>query len=96
VYVNREQAQSILSAEVERLRQLGYEELISRLLDKQETFERAAPDATRYQVELQAFWDDQASGNLRVFVNVDDGGWHAFAPLSGGFIRAPDGSFVGE
>jgi hypothetical protein len=94
--VNREQAQSILSAEIERLRQLGYEELISRLLDKQETFERAAPDGTPYQVELQGFWDDQASGKLRVFVNVDDGCWRAFVPLSDGFIRAPDGSFVGE
>jgi hypothetical protein len=94
--MNREQAQSILSAGVERLRQAGYEELVSRLLDKQETFERAAPDGTCYQVELQGFWDDETSRNLRVFVNVDDGGWRAFMPLSDGFIRAPDGSSVDE
>ncbi len=94
--MNREQAQSILSAEVERLREVGYEELVSRLLDKQETFERVAPDGTRYRVEVQGLWDDVASGNLRVFVNVDDGGWRAFVPLSDGFVRAPDGSFVGE
>jgi hypothetical protein len=92
--MNREQAQSILSVEVERLRQVGYEELVSRLPDKQETFERAARDGTRYQLELQGFWDDETSGNLRVFVNVDDGGWHASFALSDGSIRAPDGSFV--
>jgi hypothetical protein len=94
--MNRQHAQNILSAEIERLREVGYDELVSRLLDKQETFEKAAPDGARYQVELQAFWDDETSGNLRVFVNVDDGGWRAFVPLSGSFIRAPDGSFVGE
>jgi hypothetical protein len=94
--VSREQAQSILSTEVERLRQVGYEDLVSRLLDKQETFEKAAPDGTRYQVEVQGFWDDETDRSLRVLVNVDDGGWRSFVPLSGSFITAPDGSFVGE
>jgi hypothetical protein len=94
--MNREQAQSILSAEVERLRTVSYEELVARLLEKQETFETAAPDGIRYQVELQGLWDDQTARNLRVFVNVDDGGWRASVPLTDGFIRAPDGSFVGE
>ena len=46
--------------------------------------------------EAQGFWDDETRRSLRVSVNVDDGGWRAFAPLSSGFIRAPDGSFVGE
>jgi len=94
--VNREQAQAILTAEVRRLRQEQYEQLVSRLLDKQESFERAAPDGTKYQLEVQALWDDRALGNLRVIVSVDDGGWRAFAPLSESFIRASDGSFVGE
>src|SRR3954453_1537929 len=31
--------------------------------------------APRYQVELQGFWDDRTKADLRVFVNVDDGGW---------------------
>jgi hypothetical protein len=85
-----------LAAEVERLRREEYETLVSRLLDKQETYERAVVDGTRYQVEVQGFWDDEASENLRVSVNVDDGGWRAFVPFSTDFIRAPDGSFVGE
>ena len=94
--MRREQAETILGAELARLRQEPYEELVSRLLDKQETFERSASDGTRYQVELQALWDDEHRGDLRVLVSVDDGGWRAFVPLSGGFIRARDGSFVGE
>jgi len=41
-------------------------------------------------------WDDQTSRNLRLFVSVDDGHWRALVPLSGGFIKASDGSFVGD
>jgi hypothetical protein len=69
--VNREQAQAILTAEVRRLRQEQYEQLVSRLLDKQESSERAAPDGTKYQLEVQALWDDRALRNLRVIVSVE-------------------------
>jgi hypothetical protein len=31
-----------------------------------------------------------------VIVNVDDGGFRAFVPLTADFIVGPDGSFVGE
>jgi hypothetical protein len=31
-----------------------------------------------------------------VFVQIDDGGWRAFTPMSDSFIIAPDGSFVGD
>jgi hypothetical protein len=41
-------------------------------------------------------WDDRAGGNIRVIASIDDGGLHAFAPLTDSFIKAPDGSFVGE
>lgn len=90
------EARSILGQEVEQLRRATYDELVGRLLDKTETYERRGGSGTHYQVELQAFWDDRPDKNLRVTASVDDGSARAFRPLSADFIRAPDGSFVGE
>lgn len=50
----------------------------------------------KYQVEIQVFWDDRQGGNVRVAGSIDDGAWRAFVPLTRDFIKAPDGSFVGE
>ncbi len=54
------------------------------------------PDGPDFQIEIQAYWDHKPDGNVCVWGAIDDGGWSAFAPLSNGFIMAPDGSFVGE
>ena len=49
-------------------------------------------------LETQVFWDDREKTNLRVVVDV----WDPAKRVSLGsiakddFIRAPDGSFVGE
>lgn len=94
--MDKVEARAVLGDEVEKLRACPYSDLVERLLDKQETFEVTGSSGTRYQVELQAFWDDEPAANLRVIGAIDDGGWHAFAPLSDDFILAPDGSFVDE
>lgn len=43
--------------------------------------------------EVQAFWDDEPDGAIRVMASIDDGGWRAFVPLTEDFILAPDGTF---
>ena len=87
---------SIAEAELRELRQATYAELVERLLDTQEGLERLGAEGTRYAIELQAVWDDKPNGNLRVIASIDDGGWRSLIPLSADFIRAPEGSFVGE
>jgi hypothetical protein len=69
---------------------------LKRLLDESDRHELTGPSGTRYQVSVQAFWDDRPQGNLRVAGAIDDGGWRAFRPVCDAFIVAPDGSFVGE
>ncbi len=55
-------------------------------------------DGTLLILETQVFWDDDERTNLRVIVDV----WDPSKRVSFGsiatddFIRAPDGSFVGE
>jgi hypothetical protein len=94
--VNKVEAKAVLAAELEKLRACSYDELIGRLLDKQETLEVTAPSGGWYQIELQAFWDDKPGGDLRILGAIDDGGWHAYLPVTDDFILSPDGSFVGE
>ena len=90
------EAKAVLGAELTKLRALSYTDLVERLLDRHETFEVAGPSGVRYQIELQAFWDDKPGRNLRVVAAIDDGGWRAFVPVTDDFILAPDGSFVGD
>ena len=95
--MDRAEALSIAETELAELRQATYSELVDRLLDKQEDFERVGSSGARYAVELQAFWDSKPNGSLRVTAAVDDGSVRAWSrPLTADFIRAPDGSFVGE
>jgi len=95
--VDLTEAGSIMDRYVTRLRALPYQELRRRVENEVvETSETIGPSETRYQLEVQAFWDDRAKCNIRVIVAIDDGGSRAFHPLTRDFIKAPDGSFVGE
>jgi hypothetical protein len=93
--MNKSEANSLLSQELSRYRELPYAELFS-LIDHIETLERTAPSGVIYQIEMQVFVDDESRQTLRVMGSIDDGGWRAFSPLSDSFILSPDGSFVGE
>jgi hypothetical protein len=73
--MDKAEASATLAIEVQKLRKRPYCELVRRLLDKQETFEVTAASGVRYQIELQAFWDDKRAKNLRVIGAIDDGGW---------------------
>ena len=93
--MDKAEAQSLLSQELSRYRELPYAELFS-LIDHSETVERTVPSGVNYQIEMQVFVDDVSLQTLRVMGSIDDGGWRAFSPLSDSFILSPDGSFVGE
>lgn len=55
-----------------------------------------ADSGEEYQVEIEAYWDDEPADHLRLVASIDDGGWRTLAPLTDGFIVAPDGAFIGE
>ncbi len=93
--MNRAEARSLLLAYVQRFRGRSYDEL--RGLIGAPLNERVlGPSGARYQIEIQAHWDDRAGGDLRVLVSIDDGGLSAFHPMTEGFILSSDGTFVGE
>jgi hypothetical protein len=98
--MNEAEAREILQHYLNGLRHLAYEGLVDRYLDATQAIELTIGlSGAHYQVEVQAMWDDprRKHANLLVIVSIDDGrGWRAFSPLTDGFIRAPDGSFIGE
>ncbi len=77
------------------------------MLGHPDTTSAMGEDGKAYQLETQVFWESKKNGEIRVWeskkngeirvmVSADDGGLRSFMPLTGDFIMAPDGSFVGE
>lgn len=91
------EASEVLEREIARLRALPYSELRLRVQNRVvESMEVEGPSGVRYQLEVQAFWDWQPESNIRMIVDIDGGGIRSSHPLTRGFIKAPDGSFIGE
>jgi hypothetical protein len=56
--------------------------------------ELRGPTGVLYQVEVQIFYDDEATRTVLVIGSIDDGGLRAFIPLSDSFIVRPDGTLT--
>ena len=54
-----------------------------------ENFEVLGTSGTRYQVEVQFFWDDGRKRTIRVVGSIDDGGVRAFMPLTETILISP-------
>jgi len=93
------EAGAILADIVGALRALSYDELVVRHLAQVDAYEVTGASGAKYQVEVEAFWDDprRRGRDLRVTAAIDDGrGWRSLAPLTDSFIVSPGGAFVGE
>jgi hypothetical protein len=96
--VDRGDAGSAASAVLATLRCLPYEALVERfIVGGSEWAEQAGDGGQSYQVKLQGFWDGGRRGPIRVTACADDGSarW-IVRPACDDFIKAPDGTFVGE
>lgn len=95
--MDKAEALFLAEQQIARLRDAPYAELKQRVEKRViDTPTVIGPSGTKYQLEVQALWDNRSKTNIRVMVAIDDGGWRAFYPLTRDFIKAPDGSFVGE
>jgi hypothetical protein len=93
--MDKEEAKRILAQELAKYRRRSYADL-QRLLKEVDAYEIAGLSGTNYQIEIQAVWDDQPNGNLRVIGGIDDGGWRAFVPITDDFILGPSGRLIDE
>lgn len=95
--MDKHEARRILARRIAELRTESYERLKSHWLHQPDCEQITAESGAEYQVEIEALWDDESAGHLRLVASIDDGGWRALMPITEGFIvAAPDGSFIGE
>jgi hypothetical protein len=92
--MDKVEAGALLQQRVRNLRAQSYKSLQAFI--EPVTIEVEGPSGAGYQLEVQAFWDDEEGGNLRVIASIDDMGLRALSPMSDDFIKASDDSFVGE
>ena len=94
--MDRKEAERLLRAELQAFRTKSHAELVAMVDAEPITGERPGPSGRTYQVEIQAVWDGEPGGNIRVLGSIDDGSLRAFVPLTHDFIKSPSGEFVGE
>jgi hypothetical protein len=73
----------------------SYHEL-ARHLGQDDVRTVRGPDGREYQIEIEAIWDDQPGGAIRVVGAIDDGSFRPGLPLSEDFLAMPEGKFISE
>lgn len=87
MFMNKSEAQNVLGDQLARFRQRSYADLVPLVESSHvEDFEVRGTSGTKYQVEVQFFWDDKPRGVIRVVGSIDDGGIRAFIPLTQTFL----------
>jgi hypothetical protein len=93
--MDKKEAGALLVEQLGAYRARPYADLIA-CIGQVGSVEIAGASGRPYQVEVNVLWDDRPGGAVRVIASIDDGGLSAFAPMTDSFIKASDGSFVGE
>jgi hypothetical protein len=94
--MNKEEARAIAEQQLVPFRAKSYVQLTSLLVAPVYLTSTASSGQT-YNVKIEAVWDDQQDGDLRVWALIDDGSLiAAVLPQRVDFIMRRDGSFVGE
>ena len=86
--MDKSEAQKILGEQLARFS--SYAELVPLVESRRvENFEVCGASGTKYQVEVQFFWDDQRRRIVRVVGSIDDGGIRVFVPLTDTLLVSP-------
>ena len=94
--MDKQEARSLLTEQLGTHRARPYADLMA-MIGEVECIEITGPTGQYYQIEFNVFWDNKPGGNIRVAAAIDDGTFRAaFSPLCDDFIKAPDGTFIGE
>jgi len=90
--MNHIEAKELLALELAKYRQRSYDELVKLIKTPAPCVTVSGVSKATYQIEVNAHWDAEPAGDVRVVGSIDDGGWRAFLPLSDSFIVAPGGT----
>jgi len=93
--MNNAEAIQLLDTALDEFGRQSYADLVRRIERDPKAepvcFEPVGASSTRYQLEIDVFWDHSPGGAVRVMGSIDDGGfWRSVAPLTRSFIRHED------
>ncbi len=86
--MHKAEAMEILRSALESYVNVDYSVLRERV-GHSKTSIVTGESGTKYQLEIQFFWDDAPDGTIRVLGSIDDGGWRAFVPLADSILGEP-------
>jgi len=92
--MNKVITHGLIMRELGALKTCPYQSL-QELIGKPMSKNVIGPDGKEYQLSVEAVWDGDPGGDLRVIVSVDDKGWKALFPINSSFIMSPTGEVVG-
>ena len=94
--MDKTEVKTVLERELLKYKQLRYEKLLE-IIDEAVCFSCKGDSGAEYQIEVEAFYDDEEERNVRVMASLDNGSLRTtFMPYCSDFIIRPDGSFVDE
>ena len=83
--MNKTEAKRMLSDELDVYRSKSYKELVN-LINEPSTYEKIGDSGLKYQIEVQAHWDNEEKTDIRIVGSIDDCKRRAFFPLTISFI----------
>ncbi len=89
--MNTQDAKKVLDSLERDLESRSYAYWKERVEGEPECFELKSELGIPYQIEIEAFWDDKAGGDIKVSCTIDDGGIRAYSPLSRGILVRREG-----
>jgi len=91
--MDKAEAKLLLGRELNAFAALSYSELAGKI-GRIEVKTLAGESGAVYQIEIDVLRDDRPDGNLLILASIDDGGWHAFLPLTESRIKRTDGTLI--
>ena len=92
--MDKVEARGLLEEFLEELQKRSREELLG-LISNPVCLEKTRQSGTVYQIDLEALWDFEPGGDLRIIVSIDDGGLlSAFKPLTANFLVSSEGKVL--
>ena len=91
--MNKEEARQLLEIKLNELKNLKFEEFSEWVLNKRvEVYEIKGSSGDQYQVEVEAHWDHEKNGDIRVLGSIDNGTFRAaFTPICADFLVSKSG-----
>ena len=94
--MNQREAKEILDSIVAGYHKKTYAELAQLIDGDIGVFHVYGESGTKYEIEIDVFWDEENEKNIRFDAILDTGIFSSLFPMRETFIKSPDNEFIEE